>query len=59
MAVEVDHTKSDMLVEFKTTLNQGAQDESWGVRDFYLHVAYCSENCKECVGPKEAECLGN
>lgn len=35
---EVFHTMDAVLLEFKTTLDEGADNESWGLRQFYLWV---------------------
>lgn len=54
--VEVAHTKSDVLIEFTSTLNEAPENESWGIRDFFLYSAQCAKDCAECTGPKPADC---
>ena len=29
-----DHVDENLNLRIKTTINQGAKDESWGIRDF-------------------------
>ena len=39
-----------------TNLNEAANNESWGIRDFYLFYAACSSNCGKCTGPLPKDC---
>lgn len=39
-----------------TTLDEDMANESWGVRQFYLWVAKCADNCEECTGAQPNEC---
>lgn len=55
--VTVLNSDTAVEVEFRTTLDQGAGDESWGVRDFYLYLGHCAEGCFDCVGNRKQDCL--
>lgn len=57
--VEAAHTGSKVDLKFLTTLDEAPNNESFGVRDFYLFIAKCSDNCDECTGPKPADCSSN
>lgn len=53
--VDVDHTGDSSKIEFTSTLDE-VVNESFGLRDFYIYYAACSDNCAECTGPKESDC---
>jgi len=38
LEVEFAHTGSEMMVDFTSNLNELASNESWGVRDFQVHI---------------------
>jgi len=38
----IDHTSSTAEIKFVSTINQGSNDESWGISDVY--VEYLSDN---------------
>lgn len=44
------HTSQNLTLDFRTTLDQGAGDESWGVRRLYVYVGKCAEGCLDCHG---------
>jgi len=46
LEVEFAHSNGDLAVEFSSTLNQVAADESWGVRDFQVYLEKCEEGCE-------------
>lgn len=54
--VDVAHSKPDALVEITSNLNEAADNESWGVRDFFVYFASCAKDCGECTGPAPADC---
>jgi len=29
-------------------------DEAWGIRDFFIHLALCAKDCVACTGPAGA-----
>ena len=37
-------------------LNSDMDDESWGIRDFYVFIAKCDESCTKCNGPYNTDC---
>lgn len=45
------------MVKVYTTLNQGANDESWGVRQLNIFLALCPENCSTCTAASPTACL--
>lgn len=53
---DFEHTGEQAKVEITTTLDEAANNESFGVRDLYVFYAACSDNCAECTGPKDADC---
>jgi hypothetical protein len=52
---EVQHT-GPALVRITSNLNEAADNESWGVRDFFIYVAKCADNCAACSGPQASDC---
>jgi hypothetical protein len=51
--VEIPHSSSQLVLEFRTTLDQGANDEAWGVRQLYLFTAKCADGCFDCTGNRK------
>lgn len=45
--IEVDaaHTAEKASFHLTTNLDEAANNESWGIRDFYVFIAKCSDNC--------------
>lgn len=41
-----------------TTLDETPDNESWGVRDFYIYYGACPAGCSGCTGPSKADCTG-
>jgi hypothetical protein len=39
-----------------STLDESFDNESWGLRDFFLFVGRCNKHCTACKGPGIAEC---
>lgn len=53
---EVPHVFNAVNLRFSSTLDEGMENESWGIRQFFLHIAKCATNCIECSGPLDADC---
>lgn len=45
---EFEHNNVDAVVVLTSTLNQGANDESWGVKNFRIGLTTCPEGCSIC-----------
>ena len=54
--VDVVHTAEKASFQIATNLDEAANNESWGIRDFYVFIAKCSDNCAQCTGPKGSDC---
>ncbi|CAK64683.1 unnamed protein product (macronuclear) [Paramecium tetraurelia] len=54
--VDIDHTGEQAKIEFTSTLDEAPNNESFGLRDLYIYLAACSDNCAECTGPKDTDC---
>ena len=56
--VEVDaaHDRDTANIEITGTIDEAANNESWGVRDFFLYVAKCAKFCNRCNGPSPSDC---
>jgi len=53
----VAHTRDIAEVRITSNLNEAADNESWGIRDFFLFTAGCSAtNCTTCTGPGDNDC---
>ena len=39
-----------------STLDDGLDEESWGIRDFFLFIGKCAKHCSACKGPGVQEC---
>ena len=39
-----------------STLDEDFDNESWGIRDYFLFVGKCSKYCTSCKGPGVQEC---
>ncbi|KAM3137913.1 hypothetical protein pb186bvf_009994 [Paramecium bursaria] len=50
------HTADKALFHITTNLDEAANNESWGIRDFYVFIAKCADNCAQCTGPKGSDC---
>jgi len=50
------HSASTLNLQFRTTLDQGASDESWGVRRLYIFVGNCANGCAVCTGILPSDC---
>ncbi|CAD8120114.1 unnamed protein product [Paramecium sonneborni] len=55
--ITVDHTGKYMLLQFKSTLDQAADDESFGLTDLYIYYLPCADQCDECSGPQIQDCI--
>ncbi len=53
----VPHKSSTATIEFTSTLNWALSEESWGIRDFFLHYRPCHALCATCNGPAFSQCL--
>jgi hypothetical protein len=40
-----------MNIKIASNLDEDANNESWGVRDFFLFYSSCASACSECSGP--------
>jgi hypothetical protein len=54
---EIMHNFDAVNFKFTTTLDEDVANESWGIRQFFLYVAACSNHCEECLGPNGKDCL--
>lgn len=43
--VEAAHTGASTAVSFTTTLDEHPNNESFGLRDFFLYIAKCAPSC--------------
>ncbi|CAD8107342.1 unnamed protein product [Paramecium primaurelia] len=53
----IDHTGNNMLINFTSTLDQGSDDESFGLRDLFIYYLPCADRCNECHGPTISDCI--
>lgn len=53
---EVAHTRPIATVTISSTLDEAPDNESWGVRDFFMYIAKCSKSCQQCTGPNDSDC---
>jgi len=53
---EVAHTKGVANVMISSDLDEAPENESFGVRDFFIYIAKCAKACSQCSGPTEADC---
>jgi len=53
---EGTHSSEELNIKITSTLNEDANNESWGVRDFFIYYSACAKSCHECTGPKESDC---
>lgn len=49
MNLAFKHSAPTAVVGFSSTLDQAADDESWGIRDFQFFAYKCPEGCDACV----------
>jgi hypothetical protein len=57
--VSFPHSDDTAMVKVYTTLNQAANDESWGVRQLNIFLALCPDNCSTCTAKSPTACLSN
>ncbi|CAK69062.1 unnamed protein product (macronuclear) [Paramecium tetraurelia] len=50
------HQEPSLKMTFSSSLTMETNQQSWGVRDFFLFAAQCTKFCDECVGNAENEC---
>ncbi|KAL4495999.1 hypothetical protein ABPG72_015421 [Tetrahymena utriculariae] len=50
------HTSSSLKLQFQTNLDSDAFDESYGIRELYVLVDYCSPNCITCDAKGCSKC---
>ncbi|CAD8189326.1 unnamed protein product [Paramecium pentaurelia] len=55
--IDLNHTSSQVEIQFSTTLNEPIDNESFGLRDFTIFYGSCINNCAQCTGPKGSQCL--
>lgn len=53
---EVAHTKGNVNIVISSDLDEAPDNESFGVRDFFLYIARCAKACDICLGPNESDC---
>ncbi|CAD8106299.1 unnamed protein product [Paramecium sonneborni] len=53
----VNHTGDQVQIDFLSTLDQGGDDESFGLRDLQLFYNPCSNSCDLCRGPEQKDCI--
>jgi len=58
LKLEAEHTGLSVTIEFTTNLNENAQDESWGVRDFALFVSDAPPPATEFEVPEGFHTIG-
>ncbi|CAD8106310.1 unnamed protein product [Paramecium primaurelia] len=58
VAIEViqKHSEPTLKISFSSSLSKDLNQQSWGIRDFFLFAAQCTKFCDECVGNAENEC---
>lgn len=39
-----------------STLDEGLDNESWGIKDFFLFIGKCHNHCTACNGPAANQC---
>ncbi|CAD8195449.1 unnamed protein product [Paramecium pentaurelia] len=55
--ITVDHTGDQVKIDFLSTLDQGSDDESFGLRDLQIFYASCPDQCDMCRGPSSNDCI--
>ncbi|CAD8118939.1 unnamed protein product [Paramecium sonneborni] len=50
------HSSPTLIISFSSSLKNDPDEQSWGIRDFFLFAAQCTKFCDECVGTAENEC---
>ncbi|CAD8164368.1 unnamed protein product [Paramecium octaurelia] len=55
--LEVNHQANSVKIQVTTNLNEAFDEESFGVRDFYLYYQECPSFCNQCTGPNGSDCL--
>jgi len=53
---EVAHNKGVVNLAISSDLDETPDNESFGVRDFFLYFAKCAKSCAQCSGPLDADC---
>ena len=46
--VTFDHNQPTLIIIMSSTLNEKADNESWGIRDFELSIVKCPAGCSVC-----------
>lgn len=52
-----EHRSENLVILMTSNLDENADNESWGIRDFQLYVMECTSKCAVCSGNKQDECL--
>ncbi|CAD8189874.1 unnamed protein product [Paramecium octaurelia] len=55
--ITVDHSGAQVKIDFQSSLDQGSDDESFGLRDLQLFYAPCQDQCEVCKGEFGSECI--
>jgi hypothetical protein len=50
------HTTSSIEIKFVSSFDEGLSNESWGIRDVYIHLKMCDTTCSSCSGPASNQC---
>jgi hypothetical protein len=50
------HNAPTLLVVLTSTLNEAADNESWGISDFQVYIEACPSGCLVCSGDDPALC---
>lgn len=53
---EGGHSDDELDIKISATINEDANNESWGIRDFFIYYTACAKSCNECSGPKLTDC---
>lgn len=54
--MSVDHYMPTLIITMTTSLNENADNESWGIRDFQLLITPCPSGCKICSADIQKGC---
>jgi hypothetical protein len=50
------HKSEGLNMKMSSTLNEDFNNESWGIRDFFLFAGLCHKHCSSCTGPGPSDC---
>lgn len=56
VSVMREHNAATLLIVMQTTLNQHANDESWGITDFVVSIEECPLGCVTCTSSNPESC---